>query len=523
MQDSATKRNLLLDDSLRYPGFSIVLMQYFPFVLKDKSSLDSSFFSPLSENENIDNQIFKIVDKSQINRFNLKGFRFKVEFNEPYHLKLECDVKVQMAYLLKNIASIRYKFYFEKENINTDCPLGASTDHIISLLSTHLSGEHWSSYDNETDINVCIKNFHVMNFPIDEFGNIKETRTFSLKNGTQIFDQVSSLYRRAICNYAEEIFKSEKLESSDELHYAMVDIWENVAHVEDSLKNENLFKKSNSKSSLTEAEIIEHIENYHKKELIGLMTLYPGEWRYRDERAYKDVCGDNIAIDTDDLVLANTNLAVVIGTYRRRGSDSPTNWEKLDDRKIFGVSWAEYLSILEMLLAKKYIISIAKDKLIETSYNILKQDISEIIGKIAELSIKITYLQLSMDVVKFSKFVSHKVMHDRTAERLEIAKDNEELKNVIESLDSNLQNLGEYKSMKSEYALNLVLIFISIISAFEILFQSTELPFLGYFGIAGSRLAVTLIFIVIFFIIFGTLFAISKLINDIIKRVKGKY
>lgn len=79
---------------------------------------------------------------------------------------------------------------------------------------------------------------------------------------------------------------------------------------------------------MKEDDIIQHIEKFHRSELVGLMTLYPEEWPYRMEKSFGDICGKNIAIDTDDLVLVNENVCVVIGTYGKRGNCAATNWKE---------------------------------------------------------------------------------------------------------------------------------------------------------------------------------------------------
>ena len=85
------------------------------------------------------------------------------------------------------------------------------------------------------------------------------------------------------------------------------------------------------------------------------MTLYPQERPYRTEESYNDVCGSNIAIDTDDLIILNSVMCMVFGTYGRRAAGSPTDWgDHLEIRKSHFVSWPEYMLILEMILAKKY-------------------------------------------------------------------------------------------------------------------------------------------------------------------------
>ncbi|MEI3422102.1 MAG: hypothetical protein V8R91_14235 [Butyricimonas faecihominis] len=95
-------------------------------------------------------------------------------------------------------------------------------------------------------------------------------------------------------------------------NYIFLDIWESIGH-EGRIRFDQM----------REDQVIEHIEQCHKAELVGLMSLYPEEWPYRMDSSFEDICGKNIAIDTDDLVLANENMSLVIGTYGNRGKELP--------------------------------------------------------------------------------------------------------------------------------------------------------------------------------------------------------
>ena len=196
---------------------------------------------------------------------------------------------------------------------------------------------------------------------------------------------------------------------------------------------------------MTEAQIVSHIRDFHKPELIGLMTLYPGEWPYRDAEAYDDVCGENIAIDTDDLVLVNGNMSIVLGTYGRRGDGQETagtvekkgvNWaEHLKERARYHVSWPEYLLILQMVLAKKYVIGRANDVLIDATLSASSTSSLDLIGQNAKLSMRLSRMVLQLDVVKYSKFASHKVMFDRTTRRLNLDNDLDRLNEMMSMVD----------------------------------------------------------------------------------------
>ena len=282
----------------------------------------------------------------------------------------------------------------------------------------------------------------------------------------------------------------------NDLHYAMVDVWENIQHLEPD--GTDLFAPDRP-DRLSEAEIIDHIREEHKNELIGLLSLYPEEWPYRDPAAYDEVCGENIAIDTDDLVLAGSSLCVVIGTYGRRGAgEEGVNWvEHLKERAHYHVSWPEYLLILQMILAKKYVIGLATDTVVLSTLDAEKKSSQDLIGANAALSMRLTRMVTQLDVVKYSKFPSHKV--------------------------NSLHNLSDYKSMRSEFLLNIILAIISVASTFELFFQEDEMPFLTYFGFESNRLSAIVLAAVAGVTIFALLLVLTNSIRSIWERIKSLF
>ncbi|MDL2242662.1 hypothetical protein LJC25_02925, partial [Bacteroidales bacterium OttesenSCG-928-K03] len=276
--------------------------------------------------------------------------------------------------------------------------------------------------------------------------------------------------------------------------YAFVDIWETLQHYD------NLF------SEIKEEEIISHIMQHHKREMVGLMSLYPAEWPYRTEESYEEVCGGNVAIDTDDLILVNQNVCVVFGTYGLRGGkEAPTDWEEhLKERSHYHVSWPEYLLILEMVLAKKHTIAYVTDTLLESVLSEKAfQNPTKAIEANAKLSIDITKLLSKLDAVKYSKFVSHKIMFDRTRKRLGVEEDREKLEEMMERIDNSLNNISETTSIQQATLLNIVLAGISVASLFEIIFQDTSIPFFEALEIESHGISISLIGITIFIIFTG--------------------
>ncbi len=521
----------------------------------------------------IENQIFvlpnKEMDESErkVQRFSLRGFDFEMpiepeEEGDFYPVTLKGHANVEMSLFFGNTVSLTYRFFFDGKTASILCDPKLSgsktpaviTDHIITLLSVYLGAEHWSEEkcgqnnaekpSSMTDINLET-NFYVSDFWFGEDGEyLQEARSFNLSGKGRTFDLISLYYKKFIYNHCTS--KSSRVSKNEykrylsfrqanpltvhrDTHYAMVDIWENVKHILPD--GSDLFDKKR-KEKLSEAEIVNHIRDHHKEELIGLLSMYPGEWPYRDAEAYEEVCGGNIAIDTDDLVLVGSNLCVVLGTYGRRGAedekkdkkkdkrknvaDNGVNWAKhLVERAKYHVSWPEYLLILQMVLAKKCTIERANDQLVHSTLRSSNQSSIQLIGENAELSRNLSHDVLELNVIKYSKFPSHVVMFKRTTERLGLEADMQKFNEMIALVDSSLHNLSDYKAAKSDFLLNMVLLFISCMSTFELFFQQTEMPFLEYIGVPTRGIAATLVFIVSAITIFAILLALRALIRHV--------
>ncbi|MBR5567963.1 MAG: hypothetical protein IKW27_04400 [Bacteroidales bacterium] len=503
----------------------------------------------------------KLFPQDSVYRFALRGFNFELPV-EPEDESLEKvvlkgHVSVEMSLFFGHTVSLTYRFLFDGDAAKVLDGNGnktsAATDHIIALLSTYLGAEFWSRdkeagqqslMASQSDINLETS-MQISDFWFDDDGNPLPDGpqgVINLGGKGRTFDRICAIYKKYIYNhctaYASNVKREERVsfesrregvvgEVRNDLHYAMVDIWENVSHV--GKDGKDLFSKKRAEGALTEAEIINHIRDYHRPELIGLMTLYPGEWPFRDANAYDEVCGENIAIDTDDLVLVGHNMAVVIGTYGRRGSDaeakegditSGVDWsDHLKERRKYHVSWPEYLLILQMVLAKKYRIGLAKNQMIDVTMKADDATAEELIEKNAKLGMRLSRMIVQLDVVKYSKFASHVVMFDRTTKRLGLDKDLQELREIIQMVDDSLQNLSDFKSMKSDYFMNVILGIISVVSAFEIMFQSSELPFLTYFNVPSTGLAAWIVISVMAVVVFALLYVLKKLVVKVYESI----
>ena len=548
---------LLPDCYVRHlPGDEDYVFHKDKFVYEEKADALAIPIVPMGRS--IEKQIFvlrnegKSPDEKNVRRFSLRGFDFEMpiepEEDEIEPRLLKCHVNVEMSLFFGNTVSITYRFLFNGHSGTLSAPVGI--DHIIALLSTWLGAEYWSRDVNEscedgasrTNINLE-GDFRVENLFFSELGDpLEEGVCLPMGSGERGFGKIAVRYKRFIYRCCTRLSKSLSGEEKakfrkclkttpvsivNDSRFAMVDLWEDIRH---PLPDGTDLFSNDRPDRMTEAQIVSHIRDFHKPELIGLMTLYPGEWPYRDAEAYDDVCGENIAIDTDDLVLVNGNMSIVLGTYGRRGDGQETagtvekkgvNWaEHLKERARYHVSWPEYLLILQMVLAKKYVIGRANDVLIDATLSASSTSSLDLIGQNAKLSMRLSRMVLQLDVVKYSKFASHKVMFDRTTRRLNLDNDLDRLNEMMSMVDSSLHNLSDFKSMKSDFVLNFILAIISVASTFELFFQQSEMPFLTYFGIQSSHLAAVVVMVVACVTIFGILLVISKTIRSIVSRIK---
>ena len=129
---------------------------------------------------------------------------------------------------------------------------------------------------------------------------------------------------------------------------------------------------------------------------------------------------------------------------------------------------------------------------------------------------------LQLDVVKYSKFPAHKVMFDRTSKRFGLDEDLSSFYEMMSFVDGSLHNLKDYKSMKTDFMLNIILAIISCASTFELFFQESEMPFLSYFGIETNRLSVVVLSIVACITIFAILLVIKNSIISIYEKLREK-
>ena len=196
------------------------------------------------------------------------------------------------------------------------------------------------------------------------------------------------------------------------------------------------------------------------------------------------------------------------------------NWKKImRERRLYHVSWEEYLLILQFVLAKKHTLTKAVDRLLHMTSD-MAEVTKKMIGDCSKAALAASKKVIELDVVKQMKFPSHKVMFDRTARRFCLKEDEESLRQLMEIVDSSLHNISDYKSMRSEFLLNVILGIVSVASTFELLFQDSTMPFLTYFGFESSRMAAVLVAVVASVTVFAILLVVVKSVKEVIERIK---
>lgn len=528
---------------LKYKDLSIIYMQIFTLKFEDlKKHIKTEKFMELDpeskkymvevveeedKEESIDNQIFIYgANKNLIRRYKLPNFTVIIQLIKPYPVRLECEMHVEMSLFFNQTISMTYRMVIDDEIQKSSEFI--TTDHIISLISLASSAEHWHMKEGDVcsdaiaSISGKTPELSIKNLVLNSDGAWSDDRAKncgSLYTGNHLIE-VFDRYRervRQICGdsrRASDGKKHQKFEETGTI-YTYVDIWESLQHYD------GLFEEMVKENK--EEDIISHIAKYHKKELVGLMSLYPAEWPYRTIESFDDICGENAAIDTDDLIYVGHNVCVVLGTYGLRGGvNAPTKWKEIlnSTRKKHHVSWPEYMLILEMILAKKHTIEYANDYLLESviSENAFENP-TKSVEENAKLNLNITKLISKLDAVKYSKFVSHKVMFDKTSKRLRINEARAKLDETIERLDNSLNTIRDAESLKLSSGLKNLLAIISIISLAQIVFNKTEIPFLEFIGVNWHNIFAVILEMMIAIFILGSV--IYFFVDKKVRRSRG--
>jgi hypothetical protein len=406
-----------------------------------------------------------LAQELSVRRHELDGLHLEVQLtNDEGSAIVAGRVEVRASVYFDATVSLTYRVVVSDALELCRASRALNTDDLAILAGLAQGIEHWhtQSADAQSEISLGAHTVTISDLWINEQGQPVDVPV-RLSGSNEVLAEVLSRYA---CYFGA--LRKAELGERYVSSYTLVDVWEDIAHTGDAF------------SELTAPAIIEHIEQHHRPELMGLLTLYPYEWPYRDARSFDAVCGANIAIDTDDLVLVSDNMCLVVGTYGLRGDGSPTDW-----RAVFGsrrsrdhVCWPEYLCILDLLLAKQHTLAFALYSLMENGIvsSARLSNKKDIIRENAIFRLQLSNLMLSLDTAKFSRFASHKLMAKRTEARLDIHTDQRQLADSLREIDAALTSIDAHDQLRRSRTLRALLMFITVASVIQVVFQDLRLP-----------------------------------------------
>ncbi len=506
------------EGKLLYNSFSMVFME--TLTLCDKFEgvrALNPIFEPVKD-DFIDRQIFS-SSLNFLSRYTLPSFDIYItvaESNnnfEPFSVKGKMYVNSTLFFTSTVLMSYRLVI----DNISDDqssvngsygCKVSLDrldTDQLIALSGIFQDLEYWA-YDSQSgshSIDGIKRGIIVNNFYIDDKYNVDLTNGVTINSGTlrEVQNRFNGLLNKNCSNVTNKKTST----------HTFIDIWEDIDHSQ---------QEGCDFSEIDEESIIEHIERNHRCDLLGIMSGYPVEWPYRMESSYNDICGSNIAIDTDDLVLSNESYSIVFGTYGKRDDeDGYVDWKNhLAQRSRYHVSWPEYLTLVELALVNKHIIDYVWD-----SYS-CRSDIATgdnqkmfiaTIKENAKLGVKLTHTILELDDVRYLRFVSHRHMYTMLTKNMGLAEQHEKLNGVIRSFDIALTNLNNVVELEQSNKTKNILWYISIASILALFLENSEVEVVS--NVFSSRLGVwagyIIYVLVIALLLYIGFFFMKELIN----------
>lgn len=393
-------------------------------------------------------------------------------------------VHVRAAIYFSRTVCISYRFMVDsrkaspditKRHCQTNHPL--AIDDLINLAGAPVGSEHWQTYDRSESSYGVTGNIQSISVKIGE----REICNQSAEKAPQgaVAKALNKLFSHHQCLFSKRKDEKKARKRPDRSapeevasvgknsFYALVDVWEDVAHT-----HEPPF------DAMTEKQVIEHIQQEHQKELIGLLTLYPTEWPFRRREHFNLVCGSNIGLDNDDLILLSGSICVIFGTYGRRDQvEEGVQWGSVLNRtrQVFHMSYQEYYFILDLIMAKRHAIRDAMNVTTNHLNSVSKEARQEgTIQSLCELFVNISQGVMELDILKHSRFEALRIQATQTELRLGIPEAYRDLTALLTRMDGAIKTIDSIREQKRRRHLSQLLLFISVAAILGVIFDEPE-------------------------------------------------
>ena len=487
-------------------GFSVVFFQQFPLhsskefhvpakwqtkkyserELYDKYYKQKDNQWPFISQVALDPEIERSSLNGVIDTYEIKGFDFVLHLTkqgldsvDPLELRGYCRVGCRV--FLKHTVSLTYRFVFNGE----DCSLSreAKTEDLVGLLRTWVDdscpGEVFWDDDSET---ASAEQRITAFLPLDVSKDPTEKESlFRCYGSSGVFWGIAERYHSFILRHCTRLIPDREMivlpaERDLVLRYGLVDVWEDAKCLSDSKKGE----------------------------IMRLMTLAPDSVEALDEGQFRQVCGDSVSCEKERSIYVGKRIAVM--------------FEKACRKYASGTS-PSFILLLEDVLFKKHTIRLAKRVLTRFFENSGLYSENQLILTNSRLSLSIQKMMDTPDL-PFSSYLEE-LQFDRIQDRLVVAKEQRDLYDSLERMHASLQSISNAKSSKSESVLNIILAFISVASAFQLLFQTTNMPFLKALGVERTTgISVIVIFLVAVVAIFAVLTLLARGLTGLYQQRK---
>ena len=510
---------------LVFPNLGVTFIQTFTLdsALQFKPEQNSrGFVRPFSKNKQVLENLWHNENSKQtslVESYELEGFDFHFTYSgyddtsdSDFNLQGHCAVKMDVFF--GKTVSVTYRFNFRKDVCKTHKPF--TIDRLIGFLDTYLYSERRSfSVPEDLDERASFEKFDSMmgsasiGLPLSEDGSpldmnavckIEFNGEISCRKAmTEIQRRYKSfIVRNCTCirpgtsRAVSKTVRCEAISPLDDDKYAFVSVPHNLQHIDEN--KDNLFSTQRN-APLKNGEVIEHIKRHHKKELMGLISMLQELWIDSNEELFESICGQDVTLNTDECAFIGDRVGICFVTYFR-GNEI---WEDhlMAGSEFDGVVWPECLMVLQFYLAQRMVVRNATRVLLQNAVSHTdRQNLSRIVSRNQDINFYLAQSMLQFDAVQY-KFTFNAQMADSIANRLNIKAIKEQFEHHMSTVDKSVRNIKDSLSSSREIRMNVILGIVSIISAFQLFFVGTSMPFLSeYWNIESGSIGAILITLV---------------------------